>query len=672
MNEELKVIISAETAPLKKAMNEAKNSVKSFKEQVKNASSNAKDNIKKMGDSIINTAKKFGAALAKSMKSFLQEAKKSIKWVVAGITLLEKSTEEYRAGQAKLSTAFEQAGFSTEAATNTYQGLQRVLGDSAQAVEAANHLSLLCNTEQELAQWTTICEGVYATFGDSLPIEGLTEAANETAKTGKVAGVLADALNWVGISEDEFNEQLAACSSELERQQLITETLNSRYKDSAVAYEENAAKLIAYNEANERFRAALAKVADALLPLTTAITDLLAGALERVAPYIEQFANALAPLIIEVFHNIIDAIENVATYIIDNWGVISGILTAVAIAIGIIVVAVAAYNIAHAGLIAQIPALIAGLVASITAWLANAAATMIALAPYLLIVAAIAAVIAIIVVCIKHWDEIKEACKNAWDAIVNAVSSAVESVKAWFGKMKDAISEKVNDIKSKVSEKFSQIKETMNNAVSAAKEYAKGKLSEMKSAYDEAGGGIKGAVAAISTGVKSVFSDMFNVIDGLTGGKLSAIRDKFGEILGAARDKVKEIIDKIKSFFNFNWSLPKLKMPHISITGKFSLTPPSVPKFSISWNAKGGIFDKPTIFGYGNGLQGIGEAGAEAVVPLENNTEWLDKIADKLSARMGTGSRIVLQVDGKTFAETTIDSINALTRQTGNLGLNLA
>lgn len=668
MNEELKVIIRAETAPLKKAMNEAKNSVKSFKEQVKNASSNAKDNIKKMGDSIIKTAKKFGEALVGAIKKFIKAVAAA---AVAGIALV-KSTEEYRVGQAKLSPAFEQAGFSAEAATNTYQGLQRVLGDSAQAVEAANHLSLLCNTEQELAQWTTICEGVYATFGDSLPIEGLTEAANETAKTGKVVGVLADALNWAGINEDEFNEQLAACNSEQERQQLITETLNSQYKDSAAAYEENAAKLLAYNEANERFRAALAGIAEAISPLITALINLASEGLEKVAPYIEQFANAIAPIVIEVLNNIINAIENVATYIIDNWGVISGILAAVAIAIGIIVVAVAAYNIAHAGLIAQIPALIAGLVASTTAWLANAAATMIALAPYILVVAAIAAVIAIIVVCIKHWDEIKETCKKAWDAIVNAVSSAVESVKAWFGKMKDAISEKVNDIKSKVSEKFSQIKETMNNAVSAAKEYAKGKLSEMKDAYNEAGGGIKGVVAALSTGVKSVFSDMFNVIDGLTGGKLSAIRDKFGEILGAARDKVKEIIDKIKSFFNFSWSLPKLKMPHISITGKFSLTPPSVPKFSISWNAKGGVFDKPTIFGYGNGLQGIGEDGAEAVVPLENNTEWLDKIADKLSARMGTGSRIVLQVDGKTFAETTIDSINALTRQTGNLGLNLA
>ena len=668
MNEELKVIIRAETAPLKKAMNEAKNSVKSFKEQVKNASSNAKDNIKKMGGSIIKTAKKFGEALVGAIKKFIKAVAAA---TVAGIALV-KSTEEYRTGQAKLSTAFEQAGFSAEAATNTYQGLQRVLGDSAQAVEAANHLSLLCNTEQELAQWTTICEGVYATFGDSLPIEGLTEAANETAKTGKVVGVLADALNWAGISEDEFNEQLAACNSEQERQQLITETLNSQYKDSAAAYEENAAKLLAYNEANERFRAALAGIAEAISPLITALINLASEGLEKVAPYIEQFANTIAPIVVEVLNNIINAIENVATYIIDNWGVISGILTAVAIAIGIIVVAVAAYNIAHAGLIAQIPALIAGLVASTTAWLANAAATMIALAPYILVVAAIAAVIAIIVACIKHWDEIKEACKKAWDAIVNAVSSAVESVKEWFGKMKDAISEKVEDIKSKVSEKFSQIKETMNNAVSAAKEYAQGKLSEMKDAYNEAGGGIKGAVAAISTGVKSVFSDMFNVIDGLTGGKLSAIRDKFGEILGAARDKVKEIIDKIKSFFNFSWSLPKLKMPHISITGKFSLTPPSVPKFSISWNAKGGVFDKPTLFGYGNGLQGIGEAGAEAVVPLENNTEWLDKIADKLSARMGTGSRIVLQVDGKTFAETTIDSINALTRQTGNLGLNLA
>ena len=98
--------------------------------------------------------------------------------------------------------------------------------------------------------------------------------------------------------------------------------------------------------------------------------------------------------------------------------------------------------------------------------------------------------------------------------------------------------------------------------------------------------------------------------------------------------------------------------------------PPSVPTFGISWYERGGVFDKPTIFGAGSGFAGIGEAGAEAVVPLEHNTQWLDKIAERLNRN--SGRDIVLVIDGKEFARASIDSINALTRQTGKLNLELA
>ena len=111
---------------------------------------------------------------------------------------------------------------------------------------------------------------------------------------------------------------------------------------------------------------------------------------------------------------------------------------------------------------------------------------------------------------------------------------------------------------------------------------------------------------------------------------------------------------------------------------KFAITPSGwqigdllqgvIPKLGITWNARGGVFDKPALFNYGNSLQGLGENGAEAVVPLENNLEWLDKLATMLSQRMGS-TPIVLQVDGKTFAKTSINTINQLTRQSGKLGL---
>lgn len=139
-------------------------------------------------------------------------------------------------------------------------------------------------------------------------------------------------------------------------------------------------------------------------------------------------------------------------------------------------------------------------------------------------------------------------------------------------------------------------------------------------------------------------------------------------------DSIKSnLVEKVKSIMNFDWKLPKLKLPHVKIQGEFSLVPPSIPTFSIEWYAKGGVFDKPTIFGKEGGLGGLGEAGAEAIVPLENNLGWLDKLATMLTEKMGENDRpIILQVDGKTFARTSINSINQLTAQTGKLDLVLA
>lgn len=152
-------------------------------------------------------------------------------------------------------------------------------------------------------------------------------------------------------------------------------------------------------------------------------------------------------------------------------------------------------------------------------------------------------------------------------------------------------------------------------------------------------------------------------------GVFNKIKNGISEKMNGAREAVKNVIDRIKSFFNFTWSLPKLKMPHLKITGEFSISPPKVPKFAVDWYARGGVFDKPMFFTSGGRLGGLGEAGAEAVVPLENNTQWLDKIADRLSDKLGGGRNIVLQVDGKTFGQISVDSINALTKQTGNLPL---
>ena len=216
---------------------------------------------------------------------------------LGGLVASAEATREYRTDMGKLDTAFTTAGHSSEAATKTYQALQGVLGDSAQAVEAANHLALLANNEQDLAKWTDIATGVYATFGASLPIENITEAANETAKTGAIVGGLADALNWAGVSEEEFQAKLDACTTEQERQALITETLNNLYGDAAAKYRETNAEVIRANEANEAWTASMAEAGAAVEPILTDVKMLGASLLSDFLPGITQLTEAFRGLL---------------------------------------------------------------------------------------------------------------------------------------------------------------------------------------------------------------------------------------------------------------------------------------------------------------------------------------------------------------------------------------
>ena len=584
MNEELKVIISAEIGNLKKNINEAKKEISGFKDQVAKASKNVDADFKKLSEGI----KKGGKVMVSSVAA-----------VGAAFLALGPATEKYRQSQAQLASAFEASGGTAAEAKEVYKDLYRVLGDNDAATETATHIAKLTTNEKEQAQWTTICKGVWATYGNSLPIESLTEAANESANVGKVTGVLADALNWAGVSEDEFNKKLAACNTVQEREKLIRETLNGLYDDAASKYEKNNAAILAQNEAQAKLNEAMAKLGEVAAPIITMLTTLGADVLTAITPYIQSFAENYLPKIQEVLGIVAEKLGEALKFLLEHkaiLAVMAGIIVGIVAAIGL-------YNTVAAVKAAMDAAQVTTLGGLIAAQLAQAAATTAALAPYIAIVAAIAAVIAIIVLCIKHWDEIK--------AVVIKVAHA--------------IAEKVEEMKTKAVESFNNLKEGIANKVEA---------------------------------IKSSVAEKFN-----------AIKQKILTPIQNAKDRVKELIDKIRSFFNFKWSLPKLKMPHLKITGEFSISPPSVPKFSVDWYARGGVFDKPTLFTSGGRLGGLGEAGAEAIVPLENNTEWLDKIADRLSAKFGGGRNIVLQVDGKTFGQISVDSINALTKQTGNLPL---
>lgn len=247
---------------------------------------------------------------------------------VAALTAASEATREYRTNMAKLNVAFTDNGHSAAEAQEAYQELVGVLGESDQAVEAANHLAKLTDNARDLAAWTgDILPGVFATFGDSLPIEGLTEAANETAKVGQVTGPLADALNWASVSEDKFNEALAACSDEQERQALITGTLSGLYKSAAAQYKRTNAEVIRANKANDAWTASLAKTGRTMEPIVTDVKELGVELLQSAEQPVQRLTKYIRS-------TLLPTLEKVSKWALKNGpqliGVATGLTTAMA------------------------------------------------------------------------------------------------------------------------------------------------------------------------------------------------------------------------------------------------------------------------------------------------------------------------------------------------------
>lgn len=295
-----RVLNNTET-DLTKLQNQVKKN-ESAMDSMDSAVEKASDSLDEMGDSASDAADKTDklSKVGSGLKTGFTAAAAGVGAVVgavaggvSAINNIAEETREYREDMGKLQTAFETAGISQEAATETYKDFYSIIGEEDRSVEAVNHLAKLTTNQKDLEKWTNICAGVWGTFGDSLPIEGLTEAANETAKTGTVTGVLADALNWAGVSEDSFNEQLANCSSEQERASLITNTLNKLYKESAENYRDANSAIIDSRKAQSELTDATAKLGEAAEPVSTTFKYMGAEILNSIVPGVQQMGEGL-------------------------------------------------------------------------------------------------------------------------------------------------------------------------------------------------------------------------------------------------------------------------------------------------------------------------------------------------------------------------------------------
>lgn len=361
-----------------------------------------------------------------------------------------EGTREYRTHLGMLDTAFQQSGLSSEAARKTYSELNAVLGDSGQATEAAQHLALLADNEKELSTWTNICTGVYATFGEALPIESLTESANETAKVGVVTGGLADALNWAGISEDEFNEKLAACTTEQQRQDLIMNTLNGTYKNASAQYKETNKDVLAANKAQEKLTHAFSELGRVGEPILTAIKTKIAGMVTAAVPHLQNLITKVKDLKKWISENqqtiknwgaaIVGATVSVSAFVLVlKW---SAIMSAATKAVKGVTAAVKLLNIAmKANVIGLVVSLILGLVAAfVTLWKNNEGFR---------------------TFWINLWNKIKSACSSAVSGIKNKfndLKGALTTVKNTFTKIKNAVGDAMDSARDKVSGAIKKIK----------------------------------------------------------------------------------------------------------------------------------------------------------------------------------------------------------------------
>lgn len=714
----------------------------------------SKTALGKLGQTIEDNADKISSAGSK-VSSAGTALSGGIIGAAGALTGLASSQEEAIQQSGQLETAWKNAGGTAEQASSTYGMFYRLLGESDTSTEAAQNLARLTTNQQELNQWTNIAAGAYATFGDALPLENLAEAAQETAHTGTVTGGLADALNWSTASaeqwsaalsghssaqaafnqavaegqtkEDAFNAALAACGSEQERSQLITETLTGLYGEAGRQYQETNKDLLASRDAQNEMNAAMQELGEAAMPVQTAVTEIGTSLLNTLAPALETVTGWYKNLTPEqqtlvnnlalgavAFGGVTTAIgktmeaaegvgsafktagelwggakkvmgdssfltnigtgfSNIVTKagglgsmltgtLSSGWTGFTGLIAAHPIGLG-----VAAVSAAVAGLTWFFTQTETGkqMWSDFTGWISEkwqGVQDFFAGVPEFWggIWEQVSTGVSDFCTGVgEKWEQLKQGASDTWENIKTGASNAWNDLKTNVGNLAqgavDTVSNGWNNLTSNTQTAFSNIGQTVQNDMNTA-----------KTVGSSAAGALQAAMKGDWETAKSQAANAFNAIKDNIGSKLDAaestavsIADRIGDKLGfpGLGSKVQGVFDGIKGFIQnpiesawnaissipskimnafggIKISIPKPKLPHFNVSWN-DFGPVKLPSVSISWYAKGGIFDAPSVIG-------VGEAGREAVLPIDRLSDLMADALNQIGAfRQQPASQVV-------------------------------
>ena len=475
------------------------------------AAKNAKKSGAKIDDSMMSATRKVVKFKNDSLKALQSWSKKSVvaagaavSGLAAAFVALDGATEEYRVAQGKLNAGFQAAGFSADVARGSYRNFYAILGDTDTATEASQLLANMAKNEEEVTKWTRIAAGVHGTFGDSLPIEGLVESANETARTGQVTGVFADALNWAGIMEDDFNAKLEQTTDVSKRNRLIMDTLSTTYDKAADSFYANNQQIINARRNHATLDETLAKVGDTSSKVKNQLWGL-AGAADdgsvragSALDWVQTKADAfgawvegldfsalsarfdsafgrMAQKAGDMLHTAGDAMK----WCREHSDLLIGGLKLLAAAWGIS--KIMAFNSTAAGFIKTVMAMLAPTAAQTAATGAATTAqgalnTVMAANPIGAVILAVEALVAAGILLWKNWDTVKAKAGELWT-----------KVKTVFGGVRDTITGSFDAAKKKVKGFFSWLDDKISSVPLLGDIYSGG-----KSALSWIGGKISG------------------------------------------------------------------------------------------------------------------------------------------------------------------------------------